>query len=67
MSMWVPNYESGPKIQSLEGENEIPQIGIIIQKLQCYLVNCLGQKAVKIKNRQKNPNPYLGDFIFIFQ
>ena len=69
MSMWVPNSESGPKIQSLEGENEIPQIGIIIQKLQCSLVNCLrlGQKAVKIKNRQKNPNPYLGDFIFTFQ
>ena len=26
MSMWVPNSESGPKIQSLEGENEIPHI-----------------------------------------
>ena len=50
MSMWVPNSESGPKIQSLEGENEIPQIGIIIQKLQCSLVNCLrlGRKAVKM-------------------
>ena len=51
MSMWVPNSESGPKIQSLEGENEIPQIGIIIQKLQCSLVNCLriGRKAVKTR------------------
>ena len=25
----MPNSESGPKIQSLEGENEIPQIGIL--------------------------------------
>ena len=26
MSMWVPNSERGPKILSLEGENEIPHI-----------------------------------------
>ena len=24
--MWVPNSERGPKMQSLEGENEIPHI-----------------------------------------
>ena len=24
MGMWVPNSEQGHKIQSLEGENEIP-------------------------------------------
>ena len=27
--MWVPNFESGPKMQSLEGENEIPQIAFL--------------------------------------
>ena len=26
MGMWVPNSESGHKMWSLEGENEIPQI-----------------------------------------
>ena len=29
MSMWVPNSERGPKIQSLEGKNEIPQIALL--------------------------------------
>ena len=29
MGMWVPNSESGHKMWSLEGENEIPQIPII--------------------------------------
>ena len=24
--MWVPNYKKGPKMPSLEGENEIPHI-----------------------------------------
>ena len=26
MGMWVPNSEKGPKMPSLEGENEIPHI-----------------------------------------
>ena len=29
MGMWVPNSESGHKMWSLEGENEIPQIPIL--------------------------------------
>ena len=29
MSMWVPNSERGPKIQSLEGKNEIPRIALL--------------------------------------
>ena len=29
MSMWVPNSERGPKIQSLGGENEIPHIAFL--------------------------------------
>ena len=28
MGMWVPNSESGHKMWSLEGENEIPPIAI---------------------------------------
>ena len=29
MGMWVPNSERGPKIQSLEGEIEIPHISLM--------------------------------------
>ena len=66
MSMLVPNSERGPKIQSLEGENEIPHIALLEitnfnLKFHQQQFDPKGQKSKIVK---KNPKGQCGGFHF---
>jgi len=65
MSMWVPNSERGPKIQSLEGENEIPHIAFLISPnfTSNFTSNNVTQRG-KSQKLFKNPKGQCGGFHF---